>query len=148
MDCPTCNSKSTKKLSMVYAQGTRNYNSRTSGSSVSSRGTLSGRSGSRASSSQSALAAAAAPPMPSRIPKIVALILTIIFILPSFTFAFSTTQDISIWARILAILTLIVFSAATYFIYKFLSKSHEKRKADWDRAWICLRCGGVYDPLS
>lgn len=148
MDCPTCNSKSTKKLSMVYAQGTRNYNSRTSGSSVSSRGTLSGRSGSRASSSQSALAAAASPPTPSRIPKVVAFIFAIMFVFPFLLLASSSDDSMSIWARILALIPLVVFSAATYFIYKFLSKSHEKRKADWDRAWICLRCGGVYDPLS
>ena len=148
MDCPACNSKSTKKLSMVYAQGTRNYNSRTSGSSVSSRGTFSGRSGSRASSSQSALAAAASPPTPSRIPKIVAFIFAIMFVLPFLLLVSSSDDSMSIWARILALIPLVIFSAATYFIYKFLSKSHEKRKADWDRAWICLRCGGVYDPLS
>ncbi len=146
MNCPSCQSNSTKKLSMVYATGTRTYTSRSRGGNISSRGTISSRSSNRVSTSQTALASAIQLPKQSSLTKIVTVILVIAFVIPTFAMIFAPSPDVSIWKRILAFILFCLTSTATYFIYKFLNKGYEKHKKDFNNAWICMRCGHAYDP--
>lgn len=149
MQCPQCQAKNTKKLSMVYATGTRRSQSVSSSRSRSVSSRLTARVGGSTSQyqgvSQTALAQAASPPQPSRLPKIVAFFLAFMFVLPAFTMVFSR-EDVSIWLRIFAFILFVGFSVGTYFAYKFLNRGYEQQLDEWERAWICMRCGCVYDP--
>lgn len=149
MQCPQCQSNNTKKLSMVYATGTRHSQSVSSSSSRSISSNLTVRVGGsqsqRQSISQTALAQAITPPQPSKLPKIVAFLLAWLFVLPALIAVFSPS-DISIFKRIFAFIMLVFFSAGTFFVYKFLNRNYERQLNDWNRAWICMRCSHVYDP--
>lgn len=146
MHCPACQSNNTKKLSMVYATGTRNYSSSSRGSGFSSRGTISSRSTRRNSSSQTALATAASPPKRNSLINLIFLFIVLPFVLMPLTSILSQEPDISIFKLIFAFILFIAFSVGAFFLYKLINKPYEKRKADWNRAWICMRCGNVYDP--
>lgn len=149
MQCPQCQSKNTKKLSMVYATGTRHSQSVSSSRSRSINSNLTARVGGsqsqRQSISQTALARAVSPPTPSRLPKIVAALLAFMFVFPAFVAVFSPS-DISVFKRIFAFIMFVVFSAGTFFAYKFLNRNYEQQLSDWNRAWVCMRCGHAYDP--
>lgn len=149
MQCPQCQSNNTKKLSMVYATGTRHSHSSSSSRSRSVSSRMTARVGSSSSQrqgiSQTALAQAVSPPKPSRLPKIVAFVLALYTVLPALAMTVSP-EDVSIWSRLLAFILLVACSAGTFFAYKFLNRNYERQLNDWNRAWICMRCSYVYDP--
>lgn len=152
MQCPQCQSANIQKLSMVYATGTHLSTSvsRSRSRGISSRMTVMiGSSSSRHQGIfQTALAEAASPPQPSRLPKIAAVLLVVYTVFPAFFMFTSPQEEISIWVRIFAFIIFVAFSVGTYFVYKFLNRGYEERLADWERAWICMRCGLIYDPYD
>lgn len=150
MQCPQCQSKNTKKLSMVYATGTRHSQSVSSSRSRSINSNLTVRVGGsqsqRQSISQTALARAVSMPTPSRLPKIVTALLVLYTVFPAFFMVVTPEEAVSIWSRIFAFILFVALSAGTFFVYKFLNRNYERQLNDWHRAWICMRCGHVYDP--
>ena len=145
-NCPHCQSKNTKKLSMVYATGTRRTNGSHRGLRISSRGRIGAYGGSSQSVSQSALASAIQLPKQSSLAKIVTAVLVIAFVIPSFSMMFAPSPDITTWKRILAFILFVITAVGTYFAHKFLNRGYEKHKKDFQNAFICMRCGNVFDP--
>lgn len=150
MQCPQCQSKNTKKLSMVYATGTRHSQSRSNSRSRSVSSRLTVRVGGSSSQyqgiSQTALARAVSPPKPNRLPKIVTALLVLYTVIPAFFMVVSPQEEVSIWSRIFAFILFVAFSVGSFFAYKFLNRNYEQQLNDWNRAWICMRCSHVYDP--
>lgn len=151
-NCPSCDSKNTKTLAMVWAGGGRQGKSGFSGISVSTSGRVSVGVGRGRSSSQSHLAASCAPPKLSSLPKIVIGVLFIIFVVPLLKGILSVFSEPKLLDGILnfficaPLLGLLIWGLIK--IYKKMDAQNKAALSDYYKTWICLRCGTQFKPYD
>lgn len=146
--CPSCDSKNTKKLQMVWASGSRTGKNKSTGIGISSRGTIGVGIGSGSSTSQSHLAASCAPPKNSLTPKIVVGLIGV-FIIPTLLSGvlsvFTEPRIADKFFNFIVSAPLFVLAIWGLFkLYKYLDQSNKKALNDYSNTWICLKCGTKY----
>jgi len=149
--CPKCNSTDLKKVSLVYDEGIYKTEARTrlTAAVVGGGGPdlIVGRSTTRASN-QSALSRQLSPPVKWSYVKVVFRSVLVFLSLGWIVFYVNTvaTKSSTVWSLPLTFFSLV--SAAGFALILFLVWRHnhftyQKRFGEWDRSFICARCGTV-----
>ena len=153
--CPKCNSTDLKKVSLIYGEGLSSIDARTRLRAVAVGGNgpdlIMGRASTRGSQ-QSALSKKLSPPMKWSYRKVVSWSVLVFLCVGWVVFYVNTiTQNAASVAS--PALTAYVFIAALIFALVLLlvvrhnRSVYPKRFADWDRSFICQRCGTVSSHL-
>lgn len=145
-DCPSCNSKNTKTLRMIWLSGTRNSTGKSGRVGMSSRGTVWVSRGAGASRSQSAAAQAASPPDLKKPMSPWIGVLLVFFLTHLVLSAMINTILPSLWFAVL-----IGDGVACYFAYNFFKVGFDAANLQnlraieqYEKSWMCMRCGNVY----
>ena len=144
-DCPSCNSRNTKKMQMVWAAGTRTSQRQSTGVGVSSRGTVGVGVGRGQTFSQSHLAAACAPPKRSKTPMVVTIILLLAFWAPMLGNVSKGLSDGRYMTVFFGSLLLALMSFGLYKLYSYLDRSNKANEEAYSRMWVCLKCGNTFE---
>lgn len=156
-NCPNCKSENVQKLSVAYADGMVNTKSNSTILGTTFGGNaVTGVSFSN-SVSQSELSKLVAPPEKQSVFKCSAgglgatkNALTIDAILAAVV-ACAAPSVLGVYiGSVISIVCMIYLAVKVipkHFAYqKELDRKYEEDKAAWDRSYICLRCGTIYDP--
>ena len=146
MNCTNCGSDSTRKFSVVYEEGTNiehtEVNAKTKTNYSDSRSTIKGQS---RTTSMSELAKKCAPPE-KEAPIIeflgwsfFSLIISLIIAGLSY-WLFDTASPGTILFVILILLNIRGFMKRS----KFNRTEYPKLKREWDKSWVCLKCGVTF----
>lgn len=133
---------------MVWASGTRSGQRKSSGIGLSSRGTFGVGIGRSNSKSQSNLAAACAPPKRNYLPKLVILILVVMFWIPLFSVVVGAFSAPTFFKGLVAfVIATPLLGSLTYGLLKLYQKMDWKNKqmlSDYGNTWVCMKCGATF----
>jgi hypothetical protein len=139
MQCKSCGSDNVQKLSLVYEQGTQNIKTtgRTYGSGVGvGRGGIGAGFGSARTTttgkSQSLAAKKAAPPEKKPIALAIGVIVIGLFI------------AIAIDAVAVGLIAVAIGGFLFWTFYRYNKNTFPPLYAEWDKSWLCNKCGAVY----
>ncbi len=158
--CPNCNSDDTSTLKMVWMSGTSDIQSKMTGVGVGVTGHglgIGAGVGKTKGTSKTLLSQAAQPPLPPKYTE--ALVVALLAGLGVAFFLFmGLLSDASSDGEIGVVYEwtiMIAASAVAVAVYKVTSKSnanskkaYENRLAEYERQWICLRCGSKFKPTD
>ncbi len=151
-NCPSCNSSNTKTLNMVWSGGTRNGKSGFGGVGISTSGRITVGGGRGRSSSQSNLAATCAPPKKSSLPKLVILVLVLMFWIPLFSAVVSVFSAPTFFKGLgTFVVTAPLLGLLTYGLirlYRKMNATAKNAESNYARTWICLKCGSRFIPYA
>ena len=151
-NCPSCDSKNTKTLAMIWAGGSRTGQSGFGGVSVSTSGRISVGGGRGRSASQSHLAAGCAPPKNSSMPKSVVVVLFLMFAMPLLKGALSVFSEPKLMDGILNfIICAPLLGLLIWGLIKLYAKMESQNKtalSNYSKTWMCLRCGTQFKPYD
>ena len=151
MNCPSCGSTNTKRLSLVYASGTST--SRSSSFWITSKGRLGTRSG--RGTRQSKLAEAASPPRgPSLILGFIGMVIVacalgyiLSALIPVIVANIPSPQQAAAFRRysplIIPTATLVVFLIWVV-RHRMKRRRYARRIAAWELSWLCQKCGSMW----
>jgi len=135
LDCASCNSDNTQKLSLIVHSGTMENKSQTTGLGIASGGLGVGI-GSTKGTSTSKLAKQYEEP--EKMPVIRGFIAIMFFSLIAALFFGSSAIQIGFYIGIVAVIFSIFHNVKLY----------PKEHAEWDAKYICLKCSTVFDPKA
>jgi hypothetical protein len=147
--CPKCNSIDLKKVSLAYQEGTYQINTRTRIRGLlfagGGPGVLVGRTTTRGSQ-QSALSKRLSPPSKWSYAKL-ALWSGIVTLIALFLYAqhvMSSPPPVSsLPVKLYAVLAPVVLLLLVGIVWRHNHSVFRKRFAEWDRSYICQRCGAM-----
>ena len=149
--CPKCNSTDLKKVSLAYQEGLYRSNARTrlSAALVAGGGPdlLVGRATTQ-TSHQSTLSKQLSPPAKWSYLKVVSWSILAILCVGWLVFYVNTvaTDSSTVSSPPLTLFALISgasFALLLFLVWKHNHFTYQKRLAEWDRSFICSRCGAV-----
>jgi hypothetical protein len=149
--CPKCNSTDLKKVSLAYQEGLYRSNARTrlSAALVGGGGPdlLVGRATTEASH-QSALSKQLSPPAKWSYLKVVSWSILaflcvgwIVFYVNTVVTNSSTVPSLPL--TFFALLSAVIFAFLLFLVWKHNHSTYRTRYAEWDRSFVCQRCGTV-----
>jgi hypothetical protein len=149
--CPKCNSTDLKKVSLIYQEGLYRSNARTrlSAALVGGGGPdlLVGRATTEASH-QSALSKQLSPPAKWSYLKVVSWSILaflcvgwIVFYVNTVVTNSSTVPSLPL--TFFALLSAVIFAFLLFLVWKHNHSTYRTRYAEWDRSFVCQRCGTV-----
>ena len=150
--CPKCNSTELKKVSLAHQEGLYRSNARTrlSAALVGGGGpdVLVGRATTQASH-QSALSKQLSPPAKWSYLKVVSWSILAFLCVGWIVFYVNTVTTNSSTVASPPLTFFVLISAAIFAFVLFLVRKHnhtsyQKRLSDWDRSFICERCGAIH----
>ena len=146
-NCPTCQSDQVKKTSLIHAEGV--HSSVGVGVGIASGGVGAGVG---VGASSSALAAACAPPKKDKdaFMKQSGGVLALIFVVPLFvaTAAYGSWAETGFFWKAWAALGFTLMVWLNYKFDKTQEENFEQIKADYEKTYMCLRCGHFYKPFE
>ncbi len=149
--CPKCNSTDLKKVSLAYQEGLYRSNARTrlSAALVGGGGPdlLVGRATTQASH-QSALSKQLSPPTKWSYLKVGSWSVLVFLCVGWLLFYVNTvvTNSATVSSLPLTFFTLVsaaIFAFLLFLVWKHNHSMYQRQFADWDRSFICQRCGAV-----
>jgi len=149
--CPKCNSTDLKKVSLAYQQGLDRTDARTRLSAALVGGSgpdlMVGRATMRASH-QSALAKRLSPPVKWSYLKVGSWSVLVFLCVGWLVFYVNTvtTNSSTVSSTPLTLFTLIStasFALLLFLVWRHNHSMYQKRFAEWDRSFICQRCGEI-----
>ena len=149
--CPKCNSNDLKKVSLAYQEGLFRTNARTrlSAALVGGDGPdlMVGRATTQASH-QSELSKRLSPPAKWSYLKVVSWSVLAFLCVGWIVFYVNTvvTNSLTVSSFPLTFFTLIsaaIFAFLLFLVWKHNNSAYRKRFAEWDRSFVCQRCGAV-----
>jgi hypothetical protein len=149
--CPKCNSTDLKKVSLAYQEGLFRTNARTrlSGALVGGGGPdlVVGRATTHASH-QSALSKQLSPPAKWSYLKVGSWSVLAFLCVGWFVFYVNTVKTNSPTVSsppltFFALISPLIFALLLFVVWKHNHESYQRRFAEWDRSFICSRCGAV-----
>jgi len=142
-DCPVCNSKSTKRTSLVWVKGQSRSKRKTSGLGAIFFGKRTGVMGGSmwsTTDNQSKLSELTAPPTFFGISDFLGAILVCFLIFPFILALFGIPQETaSLWGKNFFIFATIFMVIDDIFVYP-------SQKRNWDASFFCNRCSAQYIP--
>ena|SRR5438552_1940636 len=149
--CPKCNSSDLKKVSLVYEEGLSSVDARTRLRAVAVGGggpdMVVGRATTRGSQ-QSALSRNLRPPVKWSYRKVV-FWSVVVFLCGGWlvfyvnTFPTNSSRVTSPPLTLFAMLSAGVFALLLFLVWRHNHSSYSREYAEWDRSFICERCGAV-----
>ena len=139
MQCTTCGSDNTQRLSVAYQNGTQVINTRSTsvGAGFGSGGAgLGSAATSTTGTSTSLLAARAAPPAKKRYRTA--------FILPVVMWIIAIFFEKSLLATALNVSAYAVLAWLLFRTYQFNARQWPQLYQHWQSLWICHKCGTIY----
>jgi hypothetical protein len=149
--CPKCNSTDLKKVSLAYEEGLYRTDARTglSAALVGGNGPdlVVGRATTQASH-QSALSKQVSPPAKWSYLKVVSWSVLaflcvgwLVFYINTVTTNSSTVSSVPL--TLFALISAASFALLLFLVWKHNHSAYQKRLAEWDRSFLCQRCGAV-----
>jgi hypothetical protein len=140
--CPSCGSENTQKISLLYQSGTTNVRLGSIGVGGTGTGHLGIGVGATGGCAQSDLARQYAPPKKLDPSTQMGCLIVIGVILTPIMYALTDS-------KIFAVFVLIIFIAAVALLYNHAERHNTKvfpqQFAEWDKKFLCLRCGVIFN---
>ena len=131
LNCPCCHSENTQKVSLAYANGTKNLQATTFGVAGGGLGV-----GSTNGTQQSLAAAQLAPPTKTSGVMLYVLLWAVILF---------CTAKVGLWALLVGIVIQLV---CLYGVMKQNDDADAYVRDVWNHLMVCNRCGTVFNPIE
>lgn len=134
MICPTCNSENTRKFSIAYEEGT---------TKSKSEGFSDNASHETEHFSQTSLAKRCSPPQEPTPGFALGIVGTVFSIWAALKFGFLSG---SFWVGLVSFM--VAMASLSIFWRRFLAKksfaTFDANYADWEKSWVCMKCGSTF----
>jgi len=145
LNCPSCSSGETQKLSLVYEQGLSNINTKsaTGGIGLSGGGLgLASVSTTTTGVTQTVASQRSAPPSKKRYFKplltiLIVWVLVTLFVMPG-----------NFLGKVFELLWMGASAAWVVYAFKYNSTVWPGLQATWDRTFVCNRCSNIFEPVE